>query len=119
MKGYCEEKIILLLIEMNSLFFFVLLNGKKDLKIYTDSNQTDRQTLQSPLCLETALENAFYSLFYILSTFNSLLFLTTKTPKQSKGKGFEVAIRETVFPKKTPSTIHPSHNRTAQWEVKF
>lgn len=39
MKGYCEEKIFLLLIEINSLFnFFVLLNGKKDLKMYIDSN---------------------------------------------------------------------------------
>ena len=38
MKGYCEEKIILLLIEINSLFnFFVLLNGKKDLKMVLEA----------------------------------------------------------------------------------
>lgn len=97
------EKIILLPIEMNLMFNFFTLLRNKDLKIYIDNNQRDRQILQSPLRLANSLREYLYSLFYILPTVSFLLFLTTKTPYQSKGKGFEVAIRETGFPKKQPA----------------
>lgn len=64
------------------------------------------------------ITNTLCFLFYILPTASFLLFLT-KTPYQSKGKGFEVVIREIVFPPNHSKHNSSSRIRTAQSEVKF
>lgn len=104
MKGY-YEKIILLPIEINLMFnSFTLLNRNKGLKIYIDNNQRERQTdITVPTAISKQLKRI--PLFFILYSSHCQLpsVFNNKDSIPVKGKGFEVAIRETVFPKKQPA----------------